>query len=300
MSQYPGKHSLKVFISSTAIAMPEHRTAVLEACLRIGAEPLLVEDDHFSELSALDRSQELLDRADVYVGIFGFRYGLIQSGHDKSLGELEYDNATAKGLPLLLYLMSDDHPVKAKEVETGPGADKLRALKARIRKENLCKYFGSSAELKANVVTDLLNFSTASQTVSKPTNALLVMPHGGEHDRLRRVLSQELESQGAHVLRPDDRLEAGADWVTGFGTAVRAADLVVIDVSEASPFVMYELGLAHALKKPAIMLSDTKSFDSLPPDLKGFLYLTYEQGDFEPLRKPFGRLVREYVREGRR
>ena len=47
---------------------------------------------------------------------------------------------------------------------------------------------------------------------------------------------------------------------------------------------MYELGFAHALRKPTILLIDFKSSDSqLPADLAGFEYFSYDRSDLRRL-----------------
>ena len=65
----------------------------------------------------------------LYVGVFGMRYGSVPDGQDKSMTNIEYDEAQRLGLPSLIYLLNENHPIPAKDVETGPNADKLEALR---------------------------------------------------------------------------------------------------------------------------------------------------------------------------
>jgi hypothetical protein len=44
------------------------------------------------------------------VGVFGMRYGSIPDGHDKSMTNIEYDEAQRLGLPSLIYLLNENHP----------------------------------------------------------------------------------------------------------------------------------------------------------------------------------------------
>lgn len=51
------------------------------------------------------------------------------------------------------------------------------------------------------------------------------------------------------------------------------AKLVIANINGRNPNVMYELGIAHALDKPVLLLS--KEIGSLPVDLKSKRFLIY-------------------------
>src|ERR1700704_5409206 len=119
-----------VMISSTALDLPHHREQVRLACERAGFAP----HDMMEHLTALNAdavtvSLKMVEDADVYLGLFAKRYGYIPDGHNISITEMEYDRAVKLGKPRLIFFNHDDHLFKAKDVETGPGADKLEALK---------------------------------------------------------------------------------------------------------------------------------------------------------------------------
>jgi len=93
-----------VFISSTAIDLPEHRQQVSEACRRIGYEPVGMEEWPAQDADAETLCPREVDGADLFIGVYGFRYGWVPPGHQISITELEYDRAVDKGKPRLLYL----------------------------------------------------------------------------------------------------------------------------------------------------------------------------------------------------
>ena len=68
-----------VMISSTARDLPEHRKEVMDACLRQGMFPEMMEHLPASDAEAISVSLEMVDRADIYVGIFAHRYGYVPS-----------------------------------------------------------------------------------------------------------------------------------------------------------------------------------------------------------------------------
>ena len=120
-------------ISSTLLDLPEHREQVMDACLRVNVLPKMMDHLPASADDAIAASMKLVEQADIYVGVFGYRYGHVPEGHDKSITEMEYERAVERGIPRLIFLIGEDHLVKFKDVETGEGAAKLHAFKERLK-----------------------------------------------------------------------------------------------------------------------------------------------------------------------
>lgn len=291
----------RALISSTVQDLPEHRVAAIDACLRVGVEPLALEALPSVDCDPNMLSNILLEDADIYICILGFRYGSVSPGKTKSFTELEYEQAVARGIPRLLFVMSDDHPVRPIDVDTGLGAEKLRKFKELVRRDSIVAEFRSPDELKAAVVTGLVEVLRHESQRKEPKTALLLLPFGHEQEDLLLFLSRELEDEDVRVLRLDKMLfTAGAVWANAIDEAIRRADFVVVDVTSANPNVMYELGYVHALRKPTIIISEASSLRDIPSDIASFQLLTYDKNDLEPLRRPLRSLLREYSKEGRR
>lgn len=299
MTETLSQRSHAAFISSTARDLTEHRAAIFDACLRVGVQPLAFEN-FAADADSLTRANELLDRADVYIGILAFRYGMVPPGQEKSLTEIEFERARARGIPCLLFAMSEEHPVRVTDVETGPGAEKLRQFKALVRRELLVQEFRSPDELKAAVVTGLVEVFQDQSRRREPASALLLLPFGPEREELRDFLSSVLEHLGVRVLRLDHMITHDATLTNKIADAIRSASFIMVDVTGANPNVMYELGYVHALKKPTIILSDSGELGRIPSYIVGFQYLAYEKGHLDRLRLPIERFVHEYMREARR
>ena len=144
-----------VMISSTVRDLPDHRDEVREACLRQGMFPVMMDHLPASDADAISASMEMVEDADIYVGVYAHRYGYSPEGHDISITEMEYDRAVAQGIPRMIFIMHNDHTLRAEDVETGGGAAKLDTFKNRLKKDNIVNFFKSPEDLRAHALHSL-------------------------------------------------------------------------------------------------------------------------------------------------
>jgi len=173
-----------VFISSTARDLPEHRKQVLDACLRQTTTPIMMEHLPASGDDAIAVSLRMVDEAAIYLGIFAHRYGYVPKGHDISITEMEYDRAKERGIPRLILLMHEDHPIKAADMELGAGATKLAALKERLKSDQVVGFFKSPEDLRGLVIQSLSQHREADLTafhyvsdIPKPPEPYIAHPY---------------------------------------------------------------------------------------------------------------------------
>ena len=142
-------------ISSTAIDLPEHRKEVLDASLRQGMFPVMMEHLPASDADAISASLKMVDEVDAYLGIIAYRYGFIPEGHSISITEMEYNRAVERGIPRLIFIMDKAHPIHIDDVETGEGATKLKAFKDLLTTRNIVNFFVSPEDLRSKVIDSL-------------------------------------------------------------------------------------------------------------------------------------------------
>jgi hypothetical protein len=149
-------------ISSTSLDLPRHRETVNEAIRRVGWYPLAMEHGSAeSGSNALSFSLRLVDQADLFIGIIAFRYGYVPldpvaNANNWSVTEHEYRRAIQRGIPVLTFLMADDHPDARKDAElAAPAQQKLEALKAELKAKHICGFFRSVDQLQARVIQSL-------------------------------------------------------------------------------------------------------------------------------------------------
>ncbi len=156
MPSLPRPGQKTAMISSTSLDLPDHRKQVVEACLRESVFPIGMEQLPVRDANAFTVDREMVDSADIYIGIFGVRYGEVPPGHDISYTELEFNRAVERGIPILVFLMHDDHPVKSRDVEADADAQrKLAELKKRASAGRIRGEFKSPEELRGLVIQAL-------------------------------------------------------------------------------------------------------------------------------------------------
>jgi len=106
-------------------------------------------------------------------------------------------------------------------------------------------------------------------------SCFVIMPFGGWFDDyFESIYKPALEEAGLKVNRADD-LYRPSTIVNDIWTYTQSAKLILADLSNKNPNVFYELGLAHALAKPAILI--TESIEDVPFDLRALRVIEYDK-----------------------
>lgn len=178
--------------------------------------PLMMEHMPAADPDAIAESLRMVDEANIYLGVFAYRYGYVPKGSEISITEMEYDRAVERGIPRLIFLMHDDHSVKASDVEKGEGAAKLERFKARLKSERVVSFFTSPAELRANVIDGLSRHRERKETefhyvsdIPKPPEIYIAHPY---------TLLQTRD-----LIGRQNELNLLTDWVAKPGSAVYQA-----------------------------------------------------------------------------
>lgn len=150
--------SLTVFVSSTSLDLAAHRTAVKDAIAR--CDLFFRGMEHFgAEPNGLPPAKLIVEevrKADVYLGVFGVRYGSLDPATGLSMTELEFREAETGKKPMLLYVMHQEAPVPVAHIETDTeGHRKLAALKAHILGQYVPYLFRSAEDLGRQSQIDL-------------------------------------------------------------------------------------------------------------------------------------------------
>ncbi len=215
-------------ISSTALDLPEHRKQVAEACTRLGIFTRPMELLPARDADAIKVSLEMVDEADLYIGIYAWRYGHIPDGKDISITEMEFDRAVERGIPILVFTIHKDHPLLIDMVEVGDQAKtKLAALKEKASKNRGRREFKSPDDLRGEVLHALADLQQREQSPGEPAASSFHPPN---------LIPQAPEAYIAHpycllqtqnVIGRQAELNLLTDWLTG-NNLIRLFNVVAI------------------------------------------------------------------------
>lgn len=96
---------MKICISSTFIELIEYRNIALEVCDIFKANQLVMELMFSRPETPLEASLELVRSCDIYICILGERYGTIPYGYEKSITNLEYEEAVSLSKPIHIFIL---------------------------------------------------------------------------------------------------------------------------------------------------------------------------------------------------
>ena len=107
----------------------------------------------------------------------------------------------------------------------------------------------------------------------KPS-VFVLMPFDPEFDSIYDgVIKRGLELAGLSVKRADD-IQNQRNILRDVFDGIVNSDLIVADLTNLNPNVFYELAIAHAVRKPVILI--TQNMDEVPFDLKLYRLIEYD------------------------
>ncbi|MEJ1384148.1 MAG: DNA-directed RNA polymerase subunit alpha C-terminal domain-containing protein [Candidatus Sedimenticola sp. (ex Thyasira tokunagai)] len=117
-----------------------------------------------------------------------------------------------------------------------------------------------------------------------------IMPFGGWFDTYySEVYAPAIKESGLTPRRADDVYRPGT-IVHDIWNLTKASKIIVADLTGKNPNVLYELGLAHALTKPVILL--TESLEDIPFDLRALRIIEYDKNNPE-----WGNILKKKIKD---
>lgn len=160
---------------------------------------------------------------------------------------------------------SGDRRIQATLKSTGLG-DYLDALNYSVRQLKRDIIFLGPERLYPEVVRS---------AVPGQISCFIVMPFSLDwSDDVHRILSSVCKSLAVQPMRGDDVFKP-SDILVDIWQSINVADFVIADISGRNPNVLYELGIAHTLAKPVLIIS--KNADDIPIDLSTRRVIIYGQ-----------------------
>lgn len=206
-------------ISSTALDLPEHRAQAHQACLDAGVFPIGMEQLPARDATGITASLEMVEQADIYIGIYAFRYGWVPDGEEISITEMEFNHAVARKAEgqlreILVFTAHREHAFTANDIEADKlaqerlGKFKARAADGRVRKE-----FKSAEELHRLIFQALSDFKSRQQLATAARPAQTSIPNNlprlqsffgreTELTQVRKAIDPKNHAWGALIIGP--------------------------------------------------------------------------------------------------
>lgn len=125
-----------------------------------------------------------------------------------------------------------------------------------------------------------------------------MMPFGTWFDRYyQEIYVPAVKTAGYEPLRADELFNTGS-VVEQIWEQIEKAKVLLADLSGKNPNVFYELGLAHAAKKPVVFTAN--NVEDVPFDLRHLRVIVYDIRDpgwAETLRKRVADYIRNAAKE---
>lgn len=242
-----------VFISSTSRDLQDHRTAVERRLLDAGLHPIGME--HFSA-----RAQEplaaCLDEvrdADLFVGVYGWRYGFVPGGQGQSITELEFWEAQRLKKPCFCFFVDPAFPWPEALRDQGDAAERLEAFKQRVDGILVRSTFSTPDDLAARVLASIQRYERSQARQARPSIAqtpeqrnLATLLERGKQFWVSGVLDHVAGNTGTYALQmapePDAVEQPWRDNANLPAPPVSSASLSILDIFEQSGRLLLILG----------------------------------------------------------
>ena len=146
-----------IYISSTYSDLKDVRKAVFDRLQKMQYHVIAMEYYVATDQRPLDKCLADIDKCNIYIGIFAWRYGYIPPAEynpeEKSVTELEFRHAKEKGKECLLFLLDEEASWPVAQIEGGTGHDRIVALRNELRRDYLPSLIKKPEDLAAEVAS---------------------------------------------------------------------------------------------------------------------------------------------------
>jgi tetratricopeptide (TPR) repeat protein len=242
-----------IMVSSTFTDLEEHRSEAIDAINRFGFYPNVMEySGARTDADVIETSLRMVRDSAAYLCVIGHKYGQTPLDADRnpqglSITELEFNEARKLGRPILLFLMSDDHPVTKGDIEQDTKKQKkLEAFRKQAKRvnpgkatERVYETFKSKDEFakKAAIAVGLEAIQTAGKSG---------LPDRAIRDAITRFIDVKPEANQAELTDAIERFEAGYRALEQQLAAITVTDNRVTSLKAAAEAALAEGDLDKA------------------------------------------------------
>jgi hypothetical protein len=145
----------KIYISSTYKDLIEYREIIYKSLRKMGHDVIAMEDYVANDTRPVEKCLSDVEKCDIYVGIFAWRYGFVPEGYEFSITEQEYRSAKTYKIPRLIFLLEDNAfwTPGFMDSHTGEGeaGKRINSLRNELKNEHMVSFFDGKVDLAVDV-----------------------------------------------------------------------------------------------------------------------------------------------------
>lgn len=109
------------------------------------------------------------------------------------------------------------------------------------------------------------------------SDIFMVMPFRKPYDDVyRNIIVPTAQSLNLSIKRGDDFSSISGVIISEVWAALNACKMVIADVTEVNPNVYYELGIAHTLGKPTVLITQEGDIEKWAFDIRHMRFIVYD------------------------
>jgi hypothetical protein len=125
--------------------------------------------------------------------------------------------------------------------------------------------------------TDFKKLSKAA-SISSDDTCFVMMPFATPlGDYYSKIFEPAIEKAGLKAMRADDDIFGTGKIIDQIWSGINSAKVLIAELTSRNPNVYYELGIAHALRKPVVLVCANEQ--DVPFDLKHIRVIYYDMHD---------------------
>jgi hypothetical protein len=166
---------MKVYLSSTFRDLQKHRDRTYRQLRRLRHDVISMEDGVAAHQRPLEQCLADVRAADVYVGLFAWRYGYIpREGNPDQLAitELEYREAMSSGAKCLIFILDESTPWPPQFLDSQTGEGKhgkqIQRLRRELAEKHMVMFFTNPDDLASSVSAALVPLQLAEPPAPPP------------------------------------------------------------------------------------------------------------------------------------
>lgn len=131
---------------------------------------------------------------------------------------------------------------------------------------------GAGHEITVNPI-----FGEPNKNVQFQSDIFMIMPFREEFNAIyKNVIVPTVNDMNLTIKRGDDFNSVSGQIMSEVWAAINSCRLVIVETTQENANVYYELGIAHTLGKPAILITQGRAIEDFPFDIRHLRFIVYD------------------------